>query len=238
MQQDFKQSLLESTVQWVHNNYHRPIKVGDIHHQMGLSAPLVTYLFKARFKITPGTYLRNYRMMKAHEHIRQGVKPTVACERTGYTSYHAFCRVYKVHYGLTPSEHSRRFRNMEVQTESYANSIMNKEFPESLRARIIDYVVENIKHNQNLRKLEKHFNLRFGSLGPMFEYFYNLTYYDWRKKMRMEKVNELIRNDPHMDLKSLPATLGICSYHYLNTLYQAHYGMTIGQYAYKQKRMV
>lgn len=76
-----------------------------------LSAVSETYFrqqFKAIYQISPNRYITNLKMEYAAQMLQSRLYTvTEVSEHTGYSSVKYFERVFKQHYGCTPSEYMR-----------------------------------------------------------------------------------------------------------------------------------
>lgn len=221
MKAEFRDELFKDTLKWIERNFHSSIRAKDIGDQLGMSMNSTTDLFRRQLDTTPGEHLRAVRMKHAKQLLMKGVKPTSVYKQSGYSSYRAFTRVYQAYFGIRPSQDYCFF--MGVITEPMAVPQMDTLYPDSLRKRIVDYVRDNIQCNYTLRDLESRFKLPGLCLGEMFEHYYDQTYTDWRKSLRMKMASDLIRANPSMDIKTIPGQLGICSFQYFVTLFKQQY---------------
>ncbi|AGB07180.1 lactose operon transcription activator [Vibrio phage VP4B] len=234
MKAEFRDKLFKDTLKWIDNNFHRSIRAKDIGDQLGMSMNNVTDLFRRQLDTTPGEYLRVVRMKHAKQLLMKGVRPTSVYKQTGYSSYRAFTRVYQIHFGVQPSQDYHYF--MGVITEPMATPQMDTLYPFALRKRIVDYVKDNIQCNYTLRDLESRFKLPGSCLGEMFVHYYDQTYTDWRKSLRMRMASDLIRDNPKIDVTRIHGQLGICSFQYFVTLFKQHYRTHPQSYANAFKR--
>lgn len=100
---------LKKSVDYIHKHYkneHISIK-----YLADLSAVSETYFrqqFKAIYRVSPNRYITNLKMEYAAQMLQSRLYTvTEVSERTGYSSVKYFERVFKQHYGCTPSEYMR-----------------------------------------------------------------------------------------------------------------------------------
>lgn len=93
----------------IEKNLSRGIAAKQIFEMAGYSTPYVEKIFKANLGVTVQTYITNARMKMAVSLLRDGKLSTkeiaAAC---GYASPQYFCRVFKAHFGTTPSSNRHK----------------------------------------------------------------------------------------------------------------------------------
>ena len=103
------QARLQLMMQYIHQNYIRDISLEDIAEHAKISKSTVLNLFHRYLHITPITYLINYRLNEAAHLLSKTEKKinTIAYE-TGFNNVDYFCRLFKRHYQLTPTEYRKK----------------------------------------------------------------------------------------------------------------------------------
>lgn len=100
---------LEKSLDYIHKHY-RSEHI-SIRYLAKLSAVSETYFrqrFKAIYQASPNQYITNLKMEYAAQMLQsRHYNVTEVSERTGYSSVKYFERVFKQHYGRTPSEYMR-----------------------------------------------------------------------------------------------------------------------------------
>lgn len=103
------QARLQLMMQYIHQNYPHDISLDDIALQAGISKGTVLNLFRRYLHVTPINYLINYRLNEAALLLSKTEKKVIAVSReTGFHSEDYFCRLFKRHYRLTPSEYRKK----------------------------------------------------------------------------------------------------------------------------------
>lgn len=76
---------------------------------VNLDRSYLTTLFKASTDLTPGQYIRNFRITKARHLLESSTLPveTIA-EQCGYDHPNSFTRLFKRSYGMTPREYRKQ----------------------------------------------------------------------------------------------------------------------------------
>lgn len=103
------QARLQLMMQYIHQNYIRDISLGDIAEHAKISKSTVLNLFRRYLHITPINYLINYRLNEAAHLLTKTEKKinTISYE-TGFNNVDYFCRLFKKHYQLTPTEYRKK----------------------------------------------------------------------------------------------------------------------------------
>ena len=103
------QARLQLMMQYIHQNYPQDILLGDIAGCAGVSKSTVLNLFHRYLHLTPICYLINYRLNEAALLLSKTEKKiaTVSSE-TGFHNVDYFCRLFKKHYHLTPTEYRKK----------------------------------------------------------------------------------------------------------------------------------
>lgn len=103
------QARLQLMMQYIHQNYSYSISLDDIAGYAGISKSTVLNLFHKYLHITPINYLISYRLNEAARLLSKTEKKvnTISIE-TGFNNVDYFCRLFKKHYHLTPTEYRKR----------------------------------------------------------------------------------------------------------------------------------
>lgn len=103
------QARVQLMMQYIHENYAHDISLDDIADHAGLSKSTVLNLFRQYLHITPINYLINYRLNEAAQLLSKTEKKiTTVSDETGFNHVDYFCRLFKKHYHLTPTEYRDR----------------------------------------------------------------------------------------------------------------------------------
>jgi len=103
------QARLQLMMQYIHQNYMHDISLDDIAEHAGISKSTVLNLFRKYLHITPINYLINCRLNEAAQLLSKTEQKinTVSYE-TGFNNVDYFCRLFKKHYQLTPTEYRKK----------------------------------------------------------------------------------------------------------------------------------
>lgn len=103
------QARLQVIMQYIHQNYAQNISLEEIAHYAGVSKSTVLNMFHRYLHITPINYLINCRLNEAALLLSKTEKKiaTVSSE-TGFHNVDYFCRLFKKHYHLTPTEYRKK----------------------------------------------------------------------------------------------------------------------------------
>lgn len=103
------QARLQLMMQYIHENYPHDVLLDDIAGHAGISKSTVLNLFRKYLHVTPINYLINYRLNEASLLLSKTEKKIhVISEETGFNNVDYFCRLFKKHYRVTPSEYRQR----------------------------------------------------------------------------------------------------------------------------------
>ncbi len=103
------QARLQLMMQYIHQNYAHDISLDDIAAQAGISKSTVLNLFRRYLHVTPISYLISCRLKEAALLLSKTEKKVIAVSReTGFHNDDYFCRLFKKHYHLTPTEYRKK----------------------------------------------------------------------------------------------------------------------------------
>lgn len=81
----------------------------------GVSLPYLNKLFQQAYGMTPKRYVIDTRMRKAKQLLKETTLPvTQIATNTGFSSVYHFCRAFRTHIGITPSEYRAIFSNRAI----------------------------------------------------------------------------------------------------------------------------
>lgn len=101
--------------EYVKFNYMKKITANDLAKVAMIEYSYLFRLFKAKFGISPGEYVINYKMRNAARLLKEsdiGISETAAM--VGYEDRAAFSKIFKKHYGVSPKNYKMTF--MEENT--------------------------------------------------------------------------------------------------------------------------
>ncbi len=76
--------------------------VDDIASTMFFSKSYIMHLFKSELHVGVMQYIRNKKILLAHQKIRKGEKPTEVYATCGFSNYPSFYRAYTAYFGTSP----------------------------------------------------------------------------------------------------------------------------------------
>lgn len=108
------QIKLQVMMQYIHTNYSSQIALSDIAQSAGISKSSALSFFHKYLKMAPVSYLILYRLKKASELlITTDLKLVEIAYATGFNNIGYFCKQFKIHYGITPTE----YRKLKAQNK-------------------------------------------------------------------------------------------------------------------------
>ncbi|MBB3221910.1 AraC-like DNA-binding protein [Massilia umbonata] len=109
----------------IHANYDRPIDVGTLASEAGMSVAAFHAHFKAVTQTTPIQYLKTTRLHKARLlMVQDGLNAATACHRVGYESSSQFSREFKRFFGRTPAHEAAEMKNALMQMPAQSAGAM------------------------------------------------------------------------------------------------------------------
>lgn len=103
------QARLQLMMQYIHLNYRHDISLDDISVYAGISKSTILNLFRKYLHIAPINYLINYRLKEAAQLLSNTEKKiNTISDETGFNNVDYFCRLFKKHYHLTPTEYRKK----------------------------------------------------------------------------------------------------------------------------------
>ena len=104
---DSKQEILpylSTIITHINKNFTKINNIDDICKDLFLSRTYVFYLLKKYLGISPMDYVKTKKITYAHKLITQGAKPTKVHTLVGIPEYTTFFRLYKKHFGHSPTK--------------------------------------------------------------------------------------------------------------------------------------
>ena len=100
------QKRVQLMMQYIHENYKQGLSLNEIASHIGVSKSTALHLFQRFLHTTPVNYLIEYRLQAASWLLKNTNKKvkTITYE-SGFHNVDYFCRVFKNHYHVTPSEY-------------------------------------------------------------------------------------------------------------------------------------
>lgn len=103
------QARLQLMIQYISSNYQRNISLDDIAACAQISKSAALKLFQKYLQTTPVNFLINYRLNEAAQLLSKTEKKVNAISsETGFHNVDYFCRLFKKHYQLTPTQYRKK----------------------------------------------------------------------------------------------------------------------------------
>ena len=102
-------SYAQKAEEYIRLNYHLPLRIQDVANYVAIDRSYLTRIFVEKFGKSPQEYLLQLRMEKAKTLLQNTnyMVQTVA-ELVGYQNIESFTKIYKKHYGYSPSQTKRK----------------------------------------------------------------------------------------------------------------------------------
>lgn len=103
---------LQLMMEFIQNNYADELLLDDIAQAAHVSKSTALYLFRNILQITPVNYLILYRLKQAAVRLsKTEQKISEISQDVGFENVDHFCRTFKKHYGVTPTEYRKGKRS-------------------------------------------------------------------------------------------------------------------------------
>lgn len=101
-------------ITYLNENYENKISLDQIAHNMYLSPVYISKIFKEETGDSPINYLINIRLEKAKDILSKGECGSIkeVANRVGYEDVYHFSKLFKKHFGLTPSDYKKTYKNL------------------------------------------------------------------------------------------------------------------------------
>lgn len=101
--------IMELAIQYIRRNYPKPITLAMVSNEVSLNYAYFSAMFSKYTGKTFSEYLRNTRMEKAKELLRQpDISIAEVAAKVGYENYKSFYRAFKDAVGTTPVEYQQK----------------------------------------------------------------------------------------------------------------------------------
>lgn len=99
---------IDKALDYIHSEYMNDLNVEQIAERLNLDRSYFSSLFKKKVGIPPKQYLVNYRMKIAASLLVDHERSvSAAAYSVGYTDTFNFSKMFKKHYGMSPTEYAR-----------------------------------------------------------------------------------------------------------------------------------
>ena len=98
-------AAIAEVLRYIHANYARDFGLDELSKLVDMSPAYLSDLFKRNTGTSYVKYLTGVRMNNACRMLLRGERASAVAAQVGYRDYNYFCKVFKKHVGLTPSEY-------------------------------------------------------------------------------------------------------------------------------------
>jgi AraC-like DNA-binding protein len=98
---------LQVAREYLHGTLDERVSLEDVSREACISPYHLHRAFKRVFRLTPHAYLTKLRIEKARKLLQTGYTALETTVALGFTSPSAFTRLFRSHYGVPPSKHSK-----------------------------------------------------------------------------------------------------------------------------------
>ena len=95
-------------IDYINENFIRNITVDSIAKHLNFSKTYISHKFKEVMHISIYKYILQKKLIRAHKLISEGTNAVDAALLCGFNEYSGFYKVYKKHFGFSPSKTRKR----------------------------------------------------------------------------------------------------------------------------------
>ena len=100
-------SRMNDLIRYINQNAAQPISLDQLEETFGISKYVLLHEFKDYTGMPIYQYILTRRVILAQQMIQQGMKPSQACEQSGFTDYTSFYRAFKARTGKSPNQYGK-----------------------------------------------------------------------------------------------------------------------------------
>ncbi len=106
---DNQYDYVEKALEFIHSNYMHDISIERIARELKLDRTYFSVIFKNKTGLSPKQYLLNHRMNIAATLItKKRTTISVIANSVGYSDLYTFSKMFKRHFGVSPSNYARQ----------------------------------------------------------------------------------------------------------------------------------
>ncbi|MEN4913134.1 superoxide response transcriptional regulator SoxS [Erwinia amylovora] len=112
--------IINTLTNWIDNNLDKALSIEEVAAKSGYSKWHLQRMFRTVTKQTLGGYIRERRLMRAAEALRQSQRPVFdIAMQYGYDSQQTFSRVFRRQFSQTPTAYRNTMRRQRLQRSSW-----------------------------------------------------------------------------------------------------------------------
>lgn len=96
------------------DNFIRVFHENDLSHYFNYSNSYLSKVFREKYNTTPKQYAKQLMLKESALLLSKGFSVCEASEYLSFSSPENFCRFFKDHYGYSPSQYTKKFKNFPV----------------------------------------------------------------------------------------------------------------------------
>ena len=96
------QKHLISVVDYIVNNFEKPLTLDDIADRCYISKSHLSHEFKKAMGVSVYQYLTKHRLFRAYQMLLSGIAPQIVAQRCGFHNYSDFYRAFRKQYQCSP----------------------------------------------------------------------------------------------------------------------------------------
>ena len=104
---DHSSTRMTDLIHYINEHAAEPLSLDSLSETFAVNKYSLLHEFKKYTGMSVYQYILTRRTIMAQQLIQQGVKPGEACDRSGFSDYASFYRVFKARTGKTPTQYAR-----------------------------------------------------------------------------------------------------------------------------------
>ena len=100
-------SRLRRAIDYLEANYRRRLTVAEVARQAGVHPSYLAQLFRERYAMSVGEWVRNRRLEFARDALRNPTSISAIAFQAGFADQSHLTRLFRARYGVTPAEYRR-----------------------------------------------------------------------------------------------------------------------------------
>ena len=99
---------------YIDENFIKAFNDNDLSAAFNYSNSYLSKLFRDKYNITPKQYAKQLILKEAVMLLGKGISVCETAERLEFSSPENFSRFFKGHYGYSPSQYTKKFKNFPI----------------------------------------------------------------------------------------------------------------------------
>lgn len=123
---DENYKLAKKIIDYILDNLELDLNLDVISSTFFRSKSTINRIFKQYCGTTVNQFISSRRIYRACELLKENIPVFIVCEKSGFTDYNHFIRVFKKYVGITPKQYALQHLHTKTPTDIKSNSISKK----------------------------------------------------------------------------------------------------------------